>query len=368
MKKNLFIVALAAMSLASCSNDEVVEVQKDAIRFNLAVDNASRAVMKTATLYEFKVYSYATTTAGTKALYFSEVATGSSAAGFATTNTYYWPAAGEVDFYGIYPTSYTLTDGKTIADYTVPAAAGEDLLYALTAGQQKQNTAVAMNFRHALSQIIYTVKLADDAKLKVQVSEVSLCNLANKATLTMPTASTTTNNYSSADNGSETELTDGTWGTWSTPEGTASYTASATAVTVTSYPSASAVKTVDFTTRDNGLLLMPQTVATAGSYVEGTGWTGLYMKVKCNICAPSAGETADIQIFPATSGEFAEIYVPITVAWKQGVIYKYNLIFGNTGDTPKDENNDPIYEAIKFTVTVDEFQSATTTGTDVDME
>ena len=43
MKKSMFMVALAAMSLASCSNDNVIENAKPGeIKFNATTANASR--------------------------------------------------------------------------------------------------------------------------------------------------------------------------------------------------------------------------------------------------------------------------------------------------------------------------------------
>ena len=48
MKKSLFIAALATLALASCSKNEVIELQQDQIKFSAVADNASRGtVVKT---------------------------------------------------------------------------------------------------------------------------------------------------------------------------------------------------------------------------------------------------------------------------------------------------------------------------------
>ena len=57
MKKSLFIMALGAIALTSCSQDEVLEVKQDAIAFSAITENASRATAST-TLDKFKVYAY----------------------------------------------------------------------------------------------------------------------------------------------------------------------------------------------------------------------------------------------------------------------------------------------------------------------
>ena len=57
MKKSIFMVALAALAMTSCSQDEVLEVKKDMITFGTYADNASRAtITTTATIADFKVW------------------------------------------------------------------------------------------------------------------------------------------------------------------------------------------------------------------------------------------------------------------------------------------------------------------------
>lgn len=42
MKKSLFYVALGAMVLTSCAQDEVLDTQKDGVQFSVVADKASR--------------------------------------------------------------------------------------------------------------------------------------------------------------------------------------------------------------------------------------------------------------------------------------------------------------------------------------
>ena len=165
MKKNLFILGIAALAFAACSNDEVVEVnQGEAISFRPLVNNVTRAVAKTAFATSDVIDVYADYN-GSKSFQdnFTKLADGN----FTSTTKHYWPsdigtgapakAMTFTAFYGAEQSSTTA--GSLAATYTPDAAASDqtDLLFAKHSTTEKE-VPVVLNFRHMLSQINVLVK------------------------------------------------------------------------------------------------------------------------------------------------------------------------------------------------------------------
>ncbi len=364
MKKRFLLGALSVFLLGSCSNDEVTEInQGEAIQFTASAGKSARStITTTSTIDNFKVWAY---TGGQTYMNGVEVNKGTDSK-WSYGNLKYWPQEATVDFYSVNPTNYTVEANKQIVNFAVADKVEDqiDLLYAANIGETKaahKESTVLVNFRHALSQIVFKAKVNQGSSLKVKIDGVRIAQLEWKGTLTYPTATTAT------------DATDAkTWGTWvntrTANENKKFYAAGITSQII------EAGQTVDLTTAGGELLLMPQ---------ELTPWTvgkdntnhDSYFLVDCQIW------DGDVQLWPIKNGT-AEVAVPVSeITWEQGKKYIYTFIFGEGGgyvpptdpDDPKDPDpndptdpddptnpnkpqpGDPVLVGINFEVTVDEF-------------
>ena len=359
MKKILFSAALALV-FVSCSRDEVVEVNRDGdeIRFGVVTSAATRA----ADVYcnnnlpgAFNVwakYNNATYIDG-------DLIQKDGTAWVNKTGVRYWPK-GDVSFYAhVNGTGFTWASGEvpTIKDYTVPTAVADqkDLLYAVKTQSKDQ---VTLNFRHALSQIVFQAKNTN-ANLYVEIKGVTICKLGDKNTFTYPTADTDDNIVNH--NGAEEKITyNDSWGTWADLNGgNTDYPVTfLTAVPVPGDNDDKSLTNTNDTDKEfssNAMLLLPQTT-TAWNPEDGkpAAQEGTYFLVDCKICNV-AGASYD----PATDvvlwNENAAI--PVAFNWEQGKKYIYTFVFGdgNGGYDPKPDDPTPVLLPITFDVTVDDF-------------
>lgn len=360
MKKSMFLMALAAMSLVSCSNDNVVEVpQPDAIKFNVMTQVNSRA----ANLYgadakmNFNVYAaYKGSDNQYKSYIQGDLVEYNAESGkWENRTTRYWADGGSLDFYAVVGTALdwnvnaTTGAAPSIKDYTVGGADWknqEDLLYAVKKAQTKEANAesgVKLNFRHALAQVAFKAVNKSTA-FHVVVKSIEIGNINSKGTFTLPSADTDPNVTATA-----TEINNqGSWG--DTPSTPTSYTLMLSGGVVTAEKDLTVSK-------DDAMLLIPQTVA-AWNKVSSKTPVGAYVKVDCeiwNVSDQSKGYQADIDV-PLHIGKAV---MPLPVAWEQGKKYTYTFEFGGTtpGGGYEDDQDDPqeIIQPISFSVSVDEF-------------
>lgn len=211
MKKILFALCAVA-TFASCSNDEVVNFDQEAIAFDGAfVDNGTRATddatdeftIETDDLLAFNVW--ATTQRPeqggevqpiTPILTAVEVsrAPGSSTWGYGTANTQYWIPGNTYQFaaaknYG----AVRLADGVP-AEFDYDATTQFDLLYAASdprVGVAGTNAAVAFTFDHLLSKAYFTVDTnqmsGDNDNYTYRVKNICINNAVKKATYDVAT-------------------------------------------------------------------------------------------------------------------------------------------------------------------------------------
>lgn len=389
MKSKIFFLALSALSLmTACSNDETIEMnQGNAISFHATAGRSTRTVeTTTSSINSFKVWAY---TDGKT--YMDGVVVNKNNSTWSYTNRKFWPDS-DVNFFSVSPDSLTLTntpvattDTKiTLNDYEVPG--NVDLLYATNKGEKKADhldKAVQVNFRHALSQIIFKIKNINP-KLKVQVDGVKIDGIQYKGTLAWASQTTAPNK---ADGNDDTE-TDPTWGTWdrtndlkkATVDATGTYPGGYDAdITAYALTAGNATATpVDLTRAENGAyhgsFLLPQTLDTwtpvkgtkPGEYTA-TGTARLLVK-----CLLKDADT-DIQLWPDGAKKADQTaWVAISLkgedldgsgsgtdtGWKQGKKYTYTLIFGEgAGYNPDPNNPNPVLVPITFDVTVDAFQN-----------
>ena len=356
MKKSMFMVALAAMSLASCSNDNVIETAKPGeIKFNATTANASRAAAvysATELMPKFTVNAaYLADGETTYRNYIqNDVIEKDGSSWKNTSGTRYWADAGTLDFYAVAgaasPEFATWTPGQapTVA-WTVEDEKHlqEDLLYAVNTGEKKEDGAVNLNFRHALAQVVF--KAANRASnLYVKVKQIELIytgKFAKQSTYTLPTADTD-------------GTTVGSWGT-----ATAyldQFTPLATEVVVP-YDATAMTNLTDDNANNGALLVIPQTVT--GWNTASGSYDGAIVKLDCeiwNIAGTTFNADTDVPL------HIGKAVIPLNATWEQGKKYTYVFTFGETGGTGgdggyEDDPSDPtpIMETISFTVTVDNF-------------
>lgn len=372
--KYLLVTALSAAALTACNNDEVLEVnQGRGISFQVATDASTRAQATTTnSIDEFMVWGF-TQEEPAKTL-MEELSVSKTGSDWTYTGTIFWPAA-PVNFYSISPepVSGEVSEGtvsiksneQKITGFTVNTDQSQqvDLLYAVNKGETKdghETTPVSINFRHALSQIVFKAKNTNE-NLKVIVKGVKIGNIKKSGDFTYPTSSTTPQNI--AEDGTIVATTQGTWGNVNTAETfSAGMNAGGvtldgkveTAVDLTAATGSDASKSYT-----GALFMIPQPLAAWDPSTTGalsSSNTGVYFLLDCQIFS---GTNRDVQIWPAgTASTSAEIAVPAnSLTWEQGKKYVYTFIFGDgAGYIPgPDPDPDPTLIGIDFDVTVDEF-------------
>lgn len=385
MKSKLFFLALSAMALAtSCSNDEVTELSdSNAIKYDLGIGKITRAtdVYCNANKFDaFKVWAnYTAEGSSTAASYIAgdNITSTDGSTWTDASGTRYWPEKGTLDFYALagYSTP-TLATGNTVTwsvDETVVNQ--QDLCYAVKKSQSKANSTVALNFRHALSQIVFKAQ-NKNAKLYVEIEEVGVCNVNSGATFTLPTANTDNNKQDHTSSDATFEA--GSQGSWASYTGAAKYTTGVFNSVVTG--NSTVVNLTDNTntatnhtgTNDYGkaMLLLPsesETIAwdgkkqltiNAGTYTPAVG-DGTLILVKCkiwNVAGDSKTDT-DVQLYGNEDGSAKWAAIPASFNWEQGKKYIYTLVFdkGNGGIDPDPDDPKPVLVKIDYTVQIDDF-------------
>lgn len=386
MKGKIFYGALAVLSLAACSQEEVLDVNRsgDEIAFSVVTNKATRA----AALYDnntdpgdFRVWGNLETN-GTS--YFAEdLVTKQIDGSWKSSNTRYWPDK-TLNFFAIAgcDADLTITGGSSASfAYTVLGETGnngnksvanqEDVIYAAALSRTKEQGKVPLNFAHALSQIVFKAKNSNQ-KLYVVVSGVKVAHLKNSGTFTF-TQSTDTE-WNEAETGSYTANNNRATGNWnsSTLIGDATYEITCT----TDVPLTSTAADLESTETDkkkDAMLLMPQSQNAWNAPENGTP-SGFYFGLKCRIynIANSSYENTDVQLWGAKTkdedgkekftGEEAYVYIPATINWQAGKKYIYTFNFGNGNggfepdpNTDEPDPNKPVLIPIEYTVTVDDF-------------
>lgn len=210
MKKIFLIGLTAAAMLASCSNDETVEMaQQKAIGFsNAFVNNGTRSVVDpsftTSTLKDFAVYGF---TQNGQIFNGEKVSKGGAAStGWSYDNVQYWVPGNTYTFGAIAPYSVagnvsnvTLPTGATKVEmevaFTNTDADQVDLLHAeptqITGVTATYTTPVSMTFNHQLSKVKFSFQNSVGEGYNVKVSNVKITDAFKEGTLTVAAAGNT---------------------------------------------------------------------------------------------------------------------------------------------------------------------------------
>lgn len=274
----------------------------------------------------------------------------------------YWPTTGDVDFYAVSPAltdelvhhgfKYDMTSMlKTITYSTVDeynttsreTKTNHDVMYAVAKGRNKTNngtTAVQMNFKHILSQVVFKAKTTSSI-LEVDVEYVKIHNFAHSGDFVLP----------------EGEPKKSDWTPSPAIEG--AYTVKLNGANVVTKNSV-----VDLSDMASPLMMIPQELKKWSTYSAGTAvskadadnakecYLEISMKLKQN----------DSYLI-GSAAEYKTVYVPFDNAtgWEPGKRYIYTLIFGGGYD----DQGEPILSPITFNAATADWVAA---GTDVNIK
>ena len=380
--KRFFFGAFGLLALASCSNDELTSVNRDGdeIAFSVVTNSATRAAdvycnnNKPSGFEVWATYDGATYINGDQITYNENNSKWEN-----TSGTRYWPD-GEVSFFAHVNAgdAFNWNGGQPkIENFTVgtDVATQQDLLYAVKTASKGTDGKAELNFRHALSQIVFQAKNTNP-NLYVEISGVSVCKVKNQGTFTYPTDDTS--DKVGEHNGSGSiDYDNQNWGTWST-SGTQKYDVTFNPVALNGNKTATAVSLTSANQTgkefsNQAMLLLPQeTTAWDVNSDEAKGkpadQNGTYFLVKCRIYNV-AGETVDtgkdILLWGNIDGTGKDAAIPVALNWEQGKKYIYTFVFGDGNGgydpDPDDPNPDPtpVLVPITFEVTVDDFVPVT---------
>ena len=306
----------------------------------------------------------------------------------------------------------TATAAPTISMEPAKAAADQhDLLYAYTQVTAKPayGAKTAINFRHALSQIVFYAK-CENKKVYVEIENIALVNAAKKGVFTLPVGTDVTNDkyidHTQAGAAKTTGL-----GTWAlkydngsdgdSDENSKNYYAYTADCKVSNAlvaltPGAGADAWTNLTDNKNtgtaesgthseherSLLVLPQTDYSKGGTVEGkkdnsvkaynpvpspgtynalSDVGGACIAIKCKIRNIAGTEVKDNDVYLWGSKDAAEyLVVPVEFNWEQGKKYIYKINFSKTGHGGYDpDNGKEVLVPIQLSVSVDDFAKVT---------
>ncbi|MEY8685098.1 fimbrillin family protein [Bacteroides sp. AN502(2024)] len=402
MKKKLFVMAFPALvALVSCSNDEMVQLSDgNAIKYQVntgAISRAANVFCNNNKPSEFMVWANLTDNGSTQPYIAGDRIKDENGAWSDVTGTRYWPNTGTLDFYAVVNGGTLNAETRALSKFTVASevSAQQDLLYAVATGQTKPATTasspVNLNFRHALSQIVFKAK-SKNQTLHIEVDGVAVGNLHNAAVFALPENSTTGNIAHAIPNPGGTLASQGTWGSAEGAEvfkvsfNTKEIAYSSDGSTVTNLTDQEAhTAASDF---GKALLMLPTTTTTAWSgtsKLEGIQSDryaakindGTFILVKMaiwNVADLTTGkQNTDVLLYGNTADDGTVTTrwaaIPASFTWEQGKKYIYTLTFdkGNGGldPDPDDPDPDPVLVKIEYEVKVDEFVKGNDTPIDM---
>lgn len=349
MNKSIFLCAAAALALASCSNDETVEMaQQKAIGFRTVVGLNTRGVETgTANLRAIDVTAYKGTEEyfGVTTPIRYEKALGGTF--FESANKYYWPVddaeltftALNEDWDGAGTRVFTSSTDIKIKDVTVADEVGlqKDLVYVTGVKGKKstnESTGLALTMDHALSQIQINAKNGNNL-YKYQVKGIRVAKVNSKATF------------------------DVIAGTWDNASDVKTYKVEYDTPIALQADAQPIMGTVA-----GNAILIPQTTTEWDGVAIDDAVTGSYISVLVQITTKDGG-----LVYPKKANGFTWASVPVSFTWEKGNKYIYTLDFTNGAgkvdpvdpgtdwdkNEPQkdpDKGQDILGEPIKFTVTV----------------
>lgn len=209
MKKVFFLGIAAVAMLASCSNDETVEMVQNTrtISFNNAfIDNATRSVVDpsftTLNLQSFAVYGFTQNGQIFDGVTVSKDGTGST---WLYSPQQYWVEGNQYAFGAIAPANTPVSEeqllGSSVSDYKVGMTVSftntdgkTDLLYAAADNVDANESFMAdpqlvgLTFKHQLSKVKFSFLNNVSGAYNIKVTDVKITNAKSTGTLTVSSA------------------------------------------------------------------------------------------------------------------------------------------------------------------------------------
>ena len=202
MKKFLFLGIAATAMFASCTNDEMVEMNpQSAIGFETFVDKSTRAVtdVTTTNLTAFEVYGWRTKDSNTEQIFDAQAVTAN--AGVCTYSPLqYWVGSYKYDFEAVAPKSgdkgVTVDDSHGASTITFVSDSETDLIYAsankdlsTTTNLETNPGEVELVFDHLLSRVKFSFVngFPANSDVKLTVTNVKINNAGTTAICTPST-------------------------------------------------------------------------------------------------------------------------------------------------------------------------------------
>lgn len=272
----------------------------------------------------------------------------------------YWPTAGDVDFYAVSPAmmndlipyfGYDMTSAAKTIIYTTfdeygssrSTIANQDVMYAVAKGRNKTNngtTAVQMNFKHILSQVVFKAKTTSSI-LEVDVQSVKIHNFAVGGKFTLPEE--------------DPKMSD-----WTLSPLMGAYTVKLNAANVKTNDAV-----VDLSDMNSPMMMIPQQLTKWSTYSAGTAVPKheADTKKECYLEISMKLKQNDSYLI-GSAAEYKTVYVPFDNAtgWEPGKRYIYTLIFGGGYD----DQGEPILSPITFNAATADWVDAA--GTDVNIK
>lgn len=339
MKRQLFMMTVTAVVMASCSKEEIKDINMgNAIDFRAAIETRATETT-TANIAKFSV----TAIDKNNDNYFTDVEFAKDGSVFTSTPAYYWPNDGSnLSFFAYSPSATDLgstitinSTTQTLADF-VPAdmiAEQKDFVTATATGNKTdESTGVNLQFAHRLAQIEIKAKNTNEGYV-YKVQGVRIGQPISKASF----------DFNSC--------------VWLPGTDKANYE-----VTYDAEKTLTAEAVSIMGTEDDNAMLIPQSLVAWTPLTDQTNANkGAYLAVKVQITTKDGA-----RVYPdAAVGEYDWAAVAINTTWEAGQKYIYTLDFSSGAGKVDPEKTTPVdptdpFEpgddilggAIKFQVTV----------------
>lgn len=190
MKKTLLAV-VAVLAMTSCSQNEIDGIdngKQDARKeIKFGYSPVTRATETTTDNFNyFEVYAYkGATYSSTAGDLIIDGGIFNKTTDWESTKKFYWPETGNLSFFGynLNDAQYNTDSGKPTLTYTIESTikAQKDLLVSKHLDQAYSTTAISLPFKHALSQVLFTVE-GDDADLTYTVEKIEIKQVSSTGT------------------------------------------------------------------------------------------------------------------------------------------------------------------------------------------
>lgn len=402
MKKIFLGASMLLVLLSGCSNNELMESQNGSlndgkVRF---AATANRIVGRAATnnpiagtkdlqdnVKEFKVQGFV----GIETTPLVDATVKWTGASWEYDNAPYWPSA-KMNFFAYANWTATptiantgITSAVTIGQDKMDATGHKDLLVAAQKDADKE-VRTTLNFKHALTQIVFKAGNLDNTNLQVRIGGMRIVNVSETGNIAVTAEAA---GAKIAWTGNTTTQASKYYVQGLQVEGQAAFDGAAPAAataydveTVTSATKYADYKQMQLASANgnNALMLVPQTftawnpndtekpASTTKAYIELLAIINHPAKVSTD---QAIGETAyyycgtPVQGANGVADKYGKIYIPIESKsgdmneWVSGKRISYIITFGDSGSGSGgggyDEDNEPILVPIKFKAVVEDW-------------